>query len=264
MADSVTLRINGQEVTVPAGATLREAALAAGVHTPTLCWHPQFPTGSNCRACVMELQGSRVLVPSCTREAEAGMVVETDSERVRQARRMVFELLYSQVELGGAPELTAYAAHYGADPHRFDLTAGDRLPGGFGGLPGELHHGSAAADHRPPLQKGRPAERDNPFFIRDYARCILCQRCTEACGVGVQHTFAISVVGRGSGSVIGSGGTGALPDSPCVFCGNCVGACPTGALTALPEYDAGRHGLRPAPAMRWSPATGLVREEVEA
>lgn len=250
--ERITLTVDGAEVTVPRGATLREAALARGIHTPTLCWHPQFPTGSNCRACVVELQGSRTLVPSCSRQAEPGMVVFTDSERVRRSRRLVFELLLSQVDLSAAPEAQAYAAYYGADPQRFELTAGERLGGGFGGF---MSHARDHAPHRDvaPVQ-------DNPFFVRDYARCIVCQRCTEACGAGVQHTFAISVVGRGAGAVIGTGGSGLLPDSPCVFCGNCVGACPTGALMPNPNFAAAQAGAwAPAP-VEWAPDTGVKRK----
>lgn len=248
---TITLTVDGTAVTVPAGATLREAALARGIHTPTLCWHPHFPTGSNCRACVVEVQGGRTLVPSCSRPAEPGMVVFTDSERVRRSRRLVFELLLSQADLTAAPELQAYAAHYGADPHRFDLAAGERLGGGFGG---QVSH----AAHHPPQAEAAPVA-DNPFFVRDYARCILCQRCTEACGVGVQHTFAISVVGRGAGAVIGTGGTGLLPDSPCVFCGNCVGACPTGALMPRPNFAAAAAGWAPAGVV-WRPEKGVAGE----
>lgn len=248
--EPITLTVDGVPVTVPAGATLREAALARGIHTPTLCWHPQFPTGSNCRVCVVELAGARTLVPACSRRAEAGMVVCTDSERVRRSRRLVLELLLSQVDAGAAPELLAYAAHYGADAHRFDLTAGERLGGGFGGFV------SDAAAH-PPQQEREPL-RDNPFFVRDYARCILCQRCTAACGTGVQFTFAISVVGRGAAASIGTGGTGLLPDGPCVFCGNCVGACPTGALMPVPNFDAARAGVwAPAP-VTWAPGQGVA------
>lgn len=247
--ETIKLTVDGAEVQVPAGATLREAALAQGTHTPTLCWHPGFPTGSNCRACVVELQGSRTLVPSCSRLAEPGMVVLTDSERVRRSRRLVFELLLSQVDLSAAPEAQAYAAHYGADPGRFELTAGRRLGGGFGGF-------MAEAAHKGPQQQV-PAVQDNPFFVRDYAKCILCQRCTEACGEGVQHTFAISVVGRGAGSAIGAGGTGLLPDSPCVFCGNCVGACPTGALLPNPNFAAAEAGEWAPVALDWAPETGV-------
>lgn len=241
MSATVQVHIDGRAVTVPAGATLREAALAAGVHVPTLCYHPHARTGANCRVCVVEVTGNRTLVPSCSREAEAGMEVWTDSDRVRRARRVVLELLLSQADAAWAPELRAYAAYYGADPGRF-------------GSPAE-RGGAGAAPAPEPIA-------DNPFFVRDYARCILCRRCTEVCGVGVQHTFAIQIVGRGNRATIGTGGTERLPDSPCVFCGNCVGACPTGALVPVPEYEARRAGRWPSgPALRWSPATGLVAEE---
>jgi NADP-reducing hydrogenase subunit HndD len=232
--EHVSLMVDGTAVSVPAGTTLREAVLATGTHTPTLCWHPHFPTGSNCRACVVEVKGSRTLVPSCSREAEAGMVVFTDSERVRRSRRVIFELLLSQVDLTAAPELMAYARYYGADPGRFAPAAPDRA-----------HTQSPEPVH------------DNPFFVRDYAKCILCQRCTIACGTGIQHTFAISVVGRGAGATIGAGGTGALPDSPCVFCGNCVGVCPTGALMPVPQFKAAEAGAWQPTDLSWTPQTGV-------
>ena len=246
----ITLTVDGAPVTVAAGASLKDAALARGVHVPTLCWHPLFATGSNCRVCVVELQGSRTLVPSCTRLAEPGMVVSTDSERVRRARKLIFELLLSQVDLSAAASVQAMAAYYGADPQRFALTASERLGGGYGGR-------VAAEEASHPPQVAVPPVADNPFFVRDYARCILCQRCTEACGEGVQFTFAISVVGRGSGASIGTGGTGELPDSPCVFCGNCVGACPTGALQPVPNFAAARAGEWAPVAVEWSPEKGV-------
>lgn len=229
----ITLTIDGQAVTVPPGTTIREAAASLGIDIPTLCHHPHFATGSNCRVCVVEVTGARTLVPACSREAEPEMQVQTDSERVRRARRVVLELLAAQADLSAAPVARAYTAYYGADPDRWAKVRAE-----------------AGGPHPAPI-------RDNPFFIRDYSRCIHCRRCTEACGVGIQHTFAIAVTGRGALAAIHTGGTGELPDSPCVFCGNCVGVCPTGALMALPEYESRQQGRWPEPLWVWSPRGGL-------
>lgn len=234
----IDLTIDGAPVRVDEGSSLKQAIAAAGKQTPTLCWHPLFPTGANCRACVVELSGSRVLVPSCSRKAEPGMAVQTDSLRVRRARRLVLELLLGAHNLAAAPELNAYAEYYGAEAQRFAAP--------------RLEHAAPPQNAAPRLEHAGGPLQDNPFFQRDYDRCILCRRCTEACGVGVQFTFAIAVTGRGAEAGIGTGGSGKLPDSPCVFCGNCVGACPTGALLPLSALDAS------PPALRWSPQEGAV------
>lgn len=230
---AVHLTIDGQAVAVAPGTTILQAAASLGLQTPTLCHHPNMNCGSNCRACVVEVEGARVLAPSCSREVSEGMQVRTDSDRVRRARRMVFDLLLSEVELDAAPELLAYAGHYGASP--------DRFPGAE----------SAA--------KGRSVIIDNPFFVRDYARCIACQRCTQACGEDAQFTFAIAMIGRGHQiSVVAGDGANDLSASPCVFCGNCVGACPTGALSAIPEYELRKAGELPERRLTWSPERGLT------
>lgn len=232
-ARTVQLTIDGEAVAVAPGTTILQAAAALGVHTPTLCHHPNMQCGSNCRACVVEVEGARVLAPSCSREVSEGMQVRTDSDRVRRARRMVFDLLLSEVTLDAAPELLAYAGHYGA--------SADRFPGVE----------SAA--------KGRTTIIDNPFFVRDYARCIACQRCTQACGEDAQFTFAIGMIGRGHQISVGAGdGQNDLSASPCVFCGNCVGACPTGALSPIPEYELRQVGKLPERRLAWSPERGLT------
>lgn len=231
MSKLIELTIDNQPVAVPAGATLREAALSLGIATPTLCHYPGLATGSNCRLCVVEVHGARALVPACSRPAEAGMQVTTDSERVRRARRTVLELLLGETDTTRAPELLAYARYYGAKD--------DRWPGDPAG------------------RRALPVVADNPFFVRDYAKCILCRRCTEACGEGMQRTFAIAVTGRGSATGIGTGGTGRLTDSPCVFCGNCVGVCPTGALLSLPEHAARAAGAAATERLDWHPAKGF-------
>jgi len=236
----ITVTINGQQTSVPPGTTIRAAARGLGIHTPALCHATTLPgpsllhCGSNCRVCSVELEGSRVLVPSCSRPVTAGMQIHTDSEQVRRTRRMLFELLLSEVDVSAASELLAYAAYYGAEPGRFPAPEGPRA-------------------------KDRPVIVDNPFFVRDYARCIACQRCTQACGDDVQHNFAIAMVGRGHDISVGAGdGANDLTKSPCVFCGNCVGACPTGALLPLPEYELRESDALPVRRLTWSPEGGLA------
>src|SRR5207237_1829937 len=106
-------------VEVAEGAPIRAAARAAGIETPTLCYADTLTPVNVCRVCVVELEGARTLVPACSRKATDGMVVRTDSERVRTSRRLVLELLGSAVELSTAPEALAYIDQYDAKPERF-------------------------------------------------------------------------------------------------------------------------------------------------
>ena len=216
-AQTVELTVDGRRVRVPAGATLLEAARAAGVEVPTLCYHPTLEPIGACRICVVEVEGSRALVPACQRRAEAGMVVRTASERVRTSRRMVAELLLSAADGSAAPELVRWAQEYGAEPGRW-AQAGASVP------------------------PDRPAKVDNELYVRDLDRCILCYRCVKACGEQVQNSFAIAVAGRGYEARIDPGFDMALPESACVFCGNCVAVCPTGALMFRTEFEMRRAG----------------------
>ncbi len=206
----VEVSIDGRPVTVPAGSTLLDACTAAGVETPTLCFLRTLTPVNACRVCVVELEGSRVLVPSCARKAEPGMVVHTDSERVRVSRKLVLELLGSSVDLSTTPDVTRWMARYGADPGRFGPEA---------------------------ETVAQPVKVDNELYVRDYARCILCYKCVEACGTDAQNTFAIAVAGRGFHAHISTEQDVPLPESACVYCGNCIQVCPTGALMGKTEHD---------------------------
>ena len=203
----MNVTIDGVTVEVAAGATLLDACQAVGVDTPTLCFGETLAPANVCRVCVVEVEGSRALVPACSREAADGMVVHTDSPRVRTSRRMVIELLGSSVDLSHAPDALAYAERYGADPARL-------------GTP-----------------ERQPATIDNDLYVRDYSRCILCYKCVDACGEQWQNTFAIAVAGRGADAHISTEYGVGLPDSACVYCGNCVAVCPTGALLPKREFD---------------------------
>ena len=186
------------------------ACAAAGIDTPTLCYGPTIEPANACRVCVVELEGSRTLVPACSRRAEAGMVVHTDTERVARSRKLVLELLGSSVDLSTTSAARRWIERYEADPSRF----GDDVA------------------HR----ATQPVKDDNDLYVRDYAKCILCYQCVDACGVEWQHTFAIAVAGRGFGAHISTEYDVSLPDSACVYCGNCIAVCPTGALMPRTEW----------------------------
>ena len=230
----VELSIDGRDVSVPEGTTILEACRQQAIETPTLCYLETLTPVNVCRVCVVEVEGSRALVPACSRKVEAGMAVRTDSERVKHSRRLVLEFLASSVDLSYAPaEVQSYLNEYGARPERF----GPQAP-------------AAAADERDAAETGhhhasegltatvhQPTKVDNDLYVRDYSRCILCYKCVEACGADWQNTFALGVAGRGFDARISTEYATPLPDSACVYCGNCIAVCPTGALMFKTEHD---------------------------
>jgi len=231
---SVELTLDGNPVRVPEGATILDACKAAGTDTPTLCFAENLTPVNVCRVCVVELEGARTLVPSCSRLAENGMVVKTDSERVRLSRRLVLELLGSSVDLSTTPILVKWLAHYAADPARFGPRAAPAALGAREHAHAGHHPAPSGAEAATVAQ---PAKLDNELFVRDYAKCVLCYKCVEACGTDAQNTFAIAVAGRGFEARIATELEAPLPDSACVFCGNCIGVCPTGALVFTREFE---------------------------
>jgi predicted molibdopterin-dependent oxidoreductase YjgC len=208
--ETIELVVDGRTVAVERGATLLQACAAAGVETPTLCYLQTLTPVNACRVCVVEVEGARVLAPACARKAEPGMIVLTDSERVRHSRKMVLEFLASSVDTSTAPSLQAYCERYGAHPERY---------------------GEDAAT------VAQPVKVDNNLYVRDYSKCILCYKCVEACGTDAQNTFAIATAGRGFDAHISTEFDVELPDSACVYCGNCIGVCPTGALMFSSEHE---------------------------
>jgi predicted molibdopterin-dependent oxidoreductase YjgC len=207
----IELEVDGRAVRVAEGSTILDACKKLGLDTPTLCFAENLTPVNACRVCVVELEGSRTLVASCSRKAEPKMVVRTDTERVRSSRKMVLELLGSSVNMSAAGEFENWCSRYEAEPERL-------------GTPSH-----------------EPAVIDNDLFVRDYSRCMLCYKCVEACGDDAQHTFAIVMTGRGGEAKIATEFDVSLPESACVFCGNCVGVCPTAALQFRRE-----HALREA------------------
>ena len=225
----VALTIDGRDVGVRRGATILEACRALGIDTPTLCQLDTLTPVNVCRVCVVELDGSRVLVPACSRRVEEGMKVQTDSARVRHSRRLVLELLASSVDMSlCSSEVQAWMRRYGAEPSRF---------------------GAGVAT------VAQPVKVDNELYVRDYSRCILCYKCVEACGGEAQNTFAIAVAGRGFDARISTEYDAPLTDSACVYCGNCIGVCPTGALMFKSEHDMRRAGT-------WDESRQTVTETV--
>ena len=201
MTDTVTLKIDGQEVTVPKGTTILDAAAQVGIEIPVICYHPHLTANGLCRICSVDV-GWRVQAAACVTQCADGMKVVTNSEKVRRGRRTILELLDSTINLEEAPEILEMVEAYGADRDRF--AEGKR--------------------------RITPIYDDNPFYIRDYNQCINCWRCVQVCADDAQFTFALSFDGRGFETTIGTFQGNGMMDTTCVFCGQCVGACPTGAL----------------------------------
>ena len=234
---TVELTIDGQSVAVPEGATLLNAACQLGIETPTLCFLENLTPVNVCRICVVEVEGSRVLVPACSRQAEPGMKVSTDSERVRLSRKLVLELLGSSVDLSTAPQIQGYMERYDAKPERFGPPAPPAREGERDAARPGHHHPPGAPHDQSAATVAQPVKVDNELYVRDYSKCIVCYKCVEACGTDAQNTFAIALAGRGFDARISTEYDVPLTDSACVYCGNCIGVCPTGALMFKSEFD---------------------------
>ena len=204
----IQLTIDGKECQVPDGTTLLEAARSLGINIPVICLHEATTPEGLCRQCVVEVEGWGRLAPSCITPVEEGQVVLTESERVIRTRRTILEMLNASVDLSHSAALQDQMERYGADPERF---------------PGAKKRSHEILD-------------DNPFYVRDYSQCILCWRCVQACADDMQYTYALGIGGRGHDSRITTFFDNLLPNTTCVFCGNCVGVCPTNALQGKTEH----------------------------
>ena len=202
MTETVKLKINHQEIECDKDLTILQAAKSLGVTIPTICYHDHCTSNALCRICVVEVKGARTLVASCVAKVSEGMDVETHNERVNRSRKTILEMMLSTTDLSQSPEILEMASEYGAEHDRF----GD-------------------AERRSPAFID-----DNSMFVRDYEKCILCWRCVQVCAEDAQYAFAINFKGRGYHTQISTFYEKPLPESSCVFCGQCIGVCPTEAL----------------------------------
>jgi len=194
--------IDDQSVTVSTGTTILKAAQQLGRQIPTICYHEHCTANGLCRICVVEVNGIKPLVPACLTPAREGIKVATSSVRVERSRRTILEMLASAVDLSQAPEIERLMRDTHADRMRFPDAE----------------------------RRAVPLLDDNPMYIRDYSKCILCWRCVQVCADDAQFTYAINFTGRGFETSIGTFFDKPMPETTCVFCGQCVGVCPTGAL----------------------------------
>jgi len=206
----VTLEIDGQEVTVPAGTSLMRAAVDAGIRVPKLCATDSLEPFGSCRLCLVEIDGRRGYPASCTTPAEQGMKVRTQSPALQDLRKGVMELYISDHPLDC---LTCSA---NGDCELQDMA-------GVTGLR-NVRYGTEGANH---LKSKK--DESNPYFTYDPSKCIVCNRCVRACEE-TQGTFALTISGRGFDSRVSPGQDQPFMESECVSCGACVQACPTATL----------------------------------
>lgn len=215
MEKRVKLYIDGKEVDAPVGMNLIDAAGLAGVHIPHLCYLKGMRGFGACRLCLVEIEGMKTPVIACNTKVKEGMIVNTQTERVRDIRRFVLDLILAIHPLdcltctkAGVCNLQQYAYEY------------------------ELKDTSFVRK-----RMGYPIDEVNPFIRRDPLYCILCSRCVRVCKE--QGTKVLDFIGRGIGAEIGTPYNKPLRDSGCTFCGSCIDACP---VNALPEADRWRKG----------------------
>ncbi len=211
-AERATLTLDEETVEFAPGETLYEVAERHRKEIPTLCYDPRLDPFGGCRLCVVELDGARNPVASCTTKAEPGMVVRTRSASVEVHRRVLMELLASENREVDVDPLSGYAAQEMSELlDRYEARTG-------------RFEGAQSGTSRP--------DDPNPFILRDYENCISCYRCVRVCAEQ-EGDYAISVMGRGFHTQITTEFGGHLKDSACTFCGQCIQTCPTGALGDL-------------------------------
>ena len=205
--ENIQLTIDGVPVSVPPETTTLQAAQDAGIEIPILCYFAHTTANGLCRLCVVEIENMRTLQAACVVKVQDGSVIHTRSEAVERVRKTILEMLAATVDLSESPELQDMLAEYNGHPERF-----------LGGR-----------------RRAPEIMDDNPVFVRDYSQCVLCWRCVQVCADDAQFTYAINFGGRGFDTSIATYFNQPLPLTTCVFCGNCVGVCPTGALKSKRE-----------------------------
>ncbi|MGI6488217.1 MAG: NADH-dependent [FeFe] hydrogenase, group A6 [Syntrophothermaceae bacterium] len=206
--------IDGIQVSVPDGSTILKAAQVAGLHIPTLCYHPDQAVKANCRICVCEVEGQRLLQAACSQPVWDGMEIKTHSPRVLEARKTILELIL---------------AHHPQDCLNCIRNQNCELQ--------DLANEYAIRDNPfEQMVRGLPQDRSTPSIVRDPDKCILCRRCIEACSV-FQSVDALGLENRGCQAMVVPSLGKDLLDSPCVMCGQCIHACPVGAIAENEQID---------------------------
>ena len=204
----INIKINGQDVHVPQGTTVLRAAEQAGVNIPTLCDHKELTPYGGCRLCIVEVQGFRVPIASCTLPVSEGMVINTDTDVLRKSRKLILSMLFSE---------------------RNHFCPFCQVSGGDCELQNAAYHEEMTHWPMQPGWNDFVVDTSHPYFVLDNNRCILCRRCVRACAE-VTGNFTLSVAERGAASSIVADANVPLGESSCVKCGACVQVCPTGAL----------------------------------
>ncbi|MFU0504215.1 formate dehydrogenase subunit alpha [Pseudaminobacter sp. NGMCC 1.201702] len=227
----VTLNIDGFDVTVPEGTSIMRASMDAGIAIPKLCATDMVDAYGSCRLCLVEIEGRAGMPASCTTPAMDGMVVKTQTQRLRDIRRGVMELYISDHPLdcltcaaNGDCELQTQAGVVGLRDVRYGYEGGNHV---FAKQNGEENF------------RWMPKDESNPYFTYDPSKCIVCSRCVRACEE-VQGTFALTIGGRGFESRVSPGMQQPFLESECVSCGACVQACPTATLTEKTVIEIGQ------------------------
>lgn len=210
----INVTIDGISVSVPQGSTLLQAAKEVGIQIPTLCWHPDQAVKANCRVCVCEVEGNRLLQAACSTPVAEGMVIKTKTPKVIEARKTILELILSNHPQDCLNcirnqncELQDLAAEYVIRDNPFEYKT-----------------------------RGYELDRSTPSIVRDQNKCVLCRRCIDACSV-TQSVFALGLENRGYDSMVVPTLGMPLIDSPCVMCGQCIHACPVGAIYENEQID---------------------------